>query len=486
MQAEFKSQTPADVQSLSVAADAMAVVNTSSLSLVNPDEDNYIKHAKDTYWPTIAVGLTELETYRATPKVHAKETRYTNGLGATWQYWYNDKGKLFQEPNTKENTAQLSADENYEQAKRHLIYETMPLLRQVTKGKKNIDAQQAIALVWAGYQRPNDMADIADAISNAKDVQQIADAFSHYDGHKLWREGTLKRRWWCAAYAVGAISIEDFLALPRDAFANINLANVYRDGHFLVGPETVKYALARAGETRSSSVAKFLNTFETGRKLVKAAEKYSEPIQHNVSDQKINSAQEQSMALLNQADMEVGLQNFDKAIDLYKRALSVDVDNMEAYSSLALAYKKMGDKNKSVRYYELCAQTVVTANARMNAHKGKLLDRAIKAASYFNAGLAREEIAKLYLAQGKASVALENYKKAQQCFHTALSNADMVGLDGAKKQLYQQALDRGKVHVKKMQNAKTKQLAYRDGINKMGKNKSKGDVLIYGKERDLA
>ncbi|MBQ8729370.1 MAG: hypothetical protein IJY77_03660, partial [Alphaproteobacteria bacterium] len=239
------------------------IESTADLQTISPEDAQFAKQALAEYWPEIAVGLTELETYRASPKRHGTEPRSTNGLGCTYTYYYDKNGNLYRIENSINVKKVKTFDKagNYEQCKRHLIYELLPWVQGVIKGKSNIGAQQTIAIVLAGYQRPADMKEIARRISNAQTVQQLADAFSYYPGDITWREGTLKRRWWCAAYAIGVISAEDFLGLPRDAFSKININNVYRNGHFLFGTETIEYALNHARTGEKSSVRKFLSDF---------------------------------------------------------------------------------------------------------------------------------------------------------------------------------------------------------------------------------
>ncbi len=236
---------------------------------INPSDADFVKKSLTEYWPYIAVGLTELETYREKSVLQIGESRETNGLGLTWHYIYDNNAVLHKHPNTPGKTKQWTHDYNYQQVQRHLIYETLPKLKNAIKDKKNIYAQQAIAILMAGYQRPSDMVSIADAVSNATSSQEIADAFQYYPGVKKWRDGTMKRRWWCAAFAVGAISAQDFFDLPRDAFSSITLAQVYQDGHFIINEQTVQYALKQAKiYGKSSTVKSFLSQFAEGKSVL--------------------------------------------------------------------------------------------------------------------------------------------------------------------------------------------------------------------------
>lgn len=462
------------------------IEQTADIKTINPEDAQFVKQALAEYWPEVAVGLTELETYRATPKRHGSESRETNGLGCTWSYTYDSAGRLHRNANALGKTKTRDKAGNYEQCKRHLLYETLPALKQAISNKQNIGAQQAVALVMAGYQRPSDMKGIAERISNAKTVQQVADAFSYYPGAEKWREGTLKRRWWCAAYAIGIITAEDLLNLPRDAFSGININNVYRNGHFLFGAETVEYALNRAKTGEKSNVKVFLSDFEEGKKIlahVSAGQSVRpksdlKEAQQNAQDMQI----EESMKKLNSADRAFAAGKYQQAVDLYQAAIDADADNMEAYSSLALTYKKLGDEKKSISYYEKCVTAVKDGNARMNANKSLLLDREVKAASYYNAGLAREEMAKIFQDKGNVAQARENYELAVKNYKVALENAQMGELSKAKKDVYQKAIMRAQQKLQNVSKNRKRKVAYNSAKQKLMQKNARQDILLYGKE----
>lgn len=459
---------------------AKTVTDDAVTQTVDPKTEQYVKQALDAYWPEIAVGLTELETYRAVPKVHAGEKRATNGLGCTWNYVYNKNGRLVQKPNVAKKTPTRTKDENYEQCKRHLMFETLPVLQQVTKGKKNISARQAVALVYVGYQRTADMAEIAKKISSAKTVQQVADAYAHYEGPKKYREGTLKRRWICAAYAANVIDANDLLNMDCDAFAALNINTVYRNGHFLLGNETAQYVLSRV-RGKKETVKDFLSDFSEGKKIlasVQGGEKIRTKVVVKSSEQ--DKKIEQSMKSLNAADKAYKKKNYKKAADLYEQAIAQDADNMEAYSSLALAYLRLGDENKSIEYYQKSIQAVVNGNKRMNANKDLLLDREVKASSYYNAGMAYEKMAALYAQKGDTVKMSECYRSALNNYQIALENAKMKDMSEARQQVYQKAIDRlhqqQKVPFKQVNKSKGTKLAFNAGMSNI---KSK-EILDYG------
>ncbi len=476
-----------------VAESVQEIVQTSDINTIDPMSSGYVKKAINEYWPEIAVGLTELETYRAKAKRHGSEARSTNGLGITYTYYYDRAGNLYRKDNPidAKKVKQFDTAGNYEQAKRHMIYEVLPALQRATGGKKNIEAQQAIAIVWAGHQRPADMNEIARRISNATTVQQVADAFAYYPGALKWREGTLIRRWWCAAYAVGLIDMKDFLSLRPDAFSSINVNNVYRDGHFLLGEETVKYALNRAKGSKRT-VSGFMDDFDGGRKMLAT-------VNGRVAGKKLvllrggskDKIFESSMAKLNSATALFAKADYKGAVKLCEEAIKLDPDNMEAYSSLALAYKKLGDKEKSISYYEKCLATVVAGNKRMNENKSLLMDYDVKAASYFNAGMAREEMAKLYLKTKDKEKAQQNFRKALKNYQTSLENAEVDNMSERRKQVYKEAVERVEKQLKELDgqdkgkklalsmDAGIKKIRQRNALNSSAK-KSRGDALLYG------
>ncbi|MDW3024362.1 MAG: tetratricopeptide repeat protein [Alphaproteobacteria bacterium] len=477
--AEVKKEAQTNVEQIEQTAD---------IKTINPAEAQFVKLALAEYWPEIAVGLTELETYRAIPKQHGNEPRETNGLGCTWSYIYDSAGKLHRNANALGKTKTRDKAGNYEQCKRHLLYETLPALKQAISNKQNIGAQQAVALVMAGYQRPADMKGIAERISKAKTVQQVADAFSYYPGAETWRDGTLKRRWWCAAYAIGIISAEDLLGLPRDAFSRININNVYRNGHFLFGAETVEYALNRARTGDKSNVKAFLSDFDEGKNIlarVSTGQSERPKLDLERAQQTTQDIQiEQSMKKLNDADRAFVAGKYQQAVDLYQAAIDADADNMEAYSSMALAYKKLGDENKSISYYEKCVTAVKDGNARMNANKSLLLDRDVKASSYYNAGLAREEMAKIYQARGDVENAQRNYDLAVKNYQTALENAQMDDLRETRKQVYQKAVNRALQQKQKVSKSGKGKVAYDSATQKLRQKNARHDIFLYGKEFD--
>ena len=149
---------------------------------------------------------------------------------------------------------------------------------------------------------------------------------------------------------------------------------------------------------------------------------------------------------------------------------------MEAYSSLALTYKMLGDEKKSEEYYQKCIDTVVKCNEYMNSNKSLLLDRRVKAMTYYNAGLARQEMGRMAQESGDVSAAKEQYQLAQKNFKTAKDNAEMIDLDSEIIDVYDKAID----DVKKMMDA-LKKLSFKASAAKM---KKKSAVLDAARAKD--
>lgn len=433
----------------------------------NQSRSKFVKQALEEYWDEIAVALTELETYRASPRLHSGENRYTNGLGCTWQYWYNDNGVLYREKNLKNNSKTMSADKNYEQVRRHLIYETLPALYNAIKPYDNITPQMQIALLMAGYQRPADMKHIANKLAVATTVQQVADAFADVSSVPSdYRDGTRVRRYTCALYAIGAISAEQILDWTRDSFSMVNVNTIYKNEHFVITQQNIEYLLGRS-RPNTNTVREFLNNFDTGRKIVAGIKTSRGKFKFDEKEQ--DSNYEKSMAVVNKADKKFKKGKYKDAEELYIEALALNPDNMEAYSSLALTYKMLGDKHKSKDYYQKCIDIVNKCNSYMNSNKSMLLDRRVKAMTYYNAGLARMGMGRLAQDAGKISEAKKEYNLAKGNFETALENAKIIDLDSDIINIYEEAIKDAQLKIGALQ-----KLAFNKSTDKV---KNQSDIL---------
>ncbi len=434
------------VNSTEITTDAHAVPSTQPKIMTDAD----VKKMLDTHWYEIAVGLTELETYRATPVVHRGERRPTNGLGVTWTYRRGADGRITQTANNSKTPAR-TFDQNYEQVRMHLEFETLPKLARIARDT-NVDERMAVALIYAGYQRLSDMSGIAQRASTAQTPQQVADAFQYFHNMpKKYKYGSLKRRWVCAAYAVGAITADDLLKMSRDAFSALEVNNIYRNGHFLLGAETVKFVLSRTN--KNESVETFLAGFPAGQKILGGKQqKVFEPFFNLAMDVVADAGIEKSMRSLNGGEQLMRQKKYADAVRAFQQAIDQDPDNMQAYSDLAFAYKKLGDQNKSVDYYEKAAATVVQCNRRMNANKSLLFDYTVKATSYYNAGTAREEMAKIYMAGSQKKLARENYAKALKNYQNALYNCQQADDNNPAVRIYNDAIERVQLAMEKNSN----------------------------------
>ncbi len=425
---------------------------------VNPSDSDYINKAIDAYFPSIFIGLTELETYRKTPTLQRGEKRYTYYLGLTWVYERDASGHIIQHPcdaTWSKKAAKFTEQENQEQVKMHLEYETLKVLKNAVKNTDVAkDYNTTIGLLLAGYQRSGDVPGIVNSLAKAQTLQQKADAFMYYKGPERYKNGTLKRRWICAAYAVGVINDNDLLNMHRDAFTRLDINTYCRTGkdgksHFMLDAETVSKILGI--KNKNELVKDFVG------KDIKPVDK-----EKNVILESENTYFAKSMEKLNQADKEYNNGNYKKAIDIYKKAIEFDADNMEAYSSLALAYIKLGDQKHSIDDYENACSVVREVNARMNQNKSLLHDPDVKAASYFNAGTARANMAELYKAQGNAQKAIEQYDKAISNYKTAISNNQQGQNSQTRNKLYNDA-------IQKAQKAKESISSKKLGFNKGAK-----------------
>ena len=109
----------------------------------------------------------------------------------------------------------------------------------------------------------------------------------------------------------------------------------------------------------------------------------------------------------------------------------------------------LGDEKKSEEYYQKCIDTVVKCNEYMNSNKSMLLDRRVKAMTYYNAGLARQEMGRIAQESGDVSAAKEQYQLAEKNFNTAKKNAEMIDLESDIIDVYDRAMNDAKKMIDK-------------------------------------
>ena len=408
------------------------------ISFVASDEKNFAKKAWEAYGNEIIMGLPFFETYRGAPQVHSGEERCTYGPGITWVYTVNANGTINQYPcsgSWKQKAANFTEEEIWEQCKLHCMKDVLGYgLKPAISGLDNLDGRVCVGLCFAGYQAHTGMKNIAKAFSKATTIQEKMDAFLQNVPKKTAKgvdieEGSLKRRWWCAAYAVGLVSSADFLSLPCDSYSKIDVSMVFRNGHFKYDAETVEYALNKARTKQKQSVADLLARSEAGQSAMQHQTKTYKLIDSEQELSKEDIQIEKSVKELNDGmkKYEAGL--YEAAAERFMRAIDLDKDNMEAYSNLSQTYFKLGEKNNSLEYYQKCTDIVSQCNMHMNQNKSRLYDSETKAYTYYNAGHAREEMAKINKANGNPDVATRNYDLALKNYKTARTNAIKAGID---------------------------------------------------------
>lgn len=121
----------------------------------------------------------------------------------------------------------MSAQEKWNQIKIHIAYQGECLRRiknsLLSNGYKTMSAQQLLGLLFAGYQMPSVGPQIIEQLIDKNTEQEIADAFLVYP-HKStsFREGTYKRRWWCAMYYLGKINTDLIMNMKRQGFSDVD------------------------------------------------------------------------------------------------------------------------------------------------------------------------------------------------------------------------------------------------------------------------
>lgn len=429
------------------------------------------------------------ETYRAEPVVQYAENVWTHGFGMTWSRDKNGHMKIRDYADTKANRSKgftphkpqksSGMDQDIADSQQFLIDHIYPKIQRFMK--RPITENEFYGLCVAGYQLPGHIDEICENLNSAKTPQQIADAFitPNYENYG----GTPKRRWVCGMLAAGYITMQDILKADVDNFYRANLNTLVRNGHFVTNQQTIDYVLGLAGPGNKKTYT-VVNAIADGRLALGQLGDFSMPKTIATVESAEDKQISESMYLLNQAMAEYRAGRLEKAAQMYEQAIEKDADNMEAYSSLALVYKKLGDKNKSIDYYEKCVATVREGNARMNANKSLLLDRGVKAASYYNAGAAREEIAKIYQAKGNNAQAIVNYDLAIKNYKTALENAEMAELSAGRQQSYRQAIEGARQKLKALGGAGDKRQSLNKGIRDIRKKNARSDLLLYGTQYD--
>ena len=276
-----KSKKSNDIQNKTenvkhVFADNSAKRTIDIQKIYNPADASFKKDFINENWSEIITGLLEFETYREKPVKHTKESRSTYGPGLTWVY--DKTGQHACVGTYKDMAEQFSEEQIWDQVKQHCLYKGECLSKIKSELKKYnfsvVTDNQIKGLLFAGYQTPSSlghpivnktdkkgniikdkngnpikerMPGIIPKLSEAgNDIQKIVDSFiAGKDIDERWRDGTNKRRWWCAMCYIGKISVNDLLSMDCDAFSEISLGVVMKNGHFVYDDSTIEYALSR-------------------------------------------------------------------------------------------------------------------------------------------------------------------------------------------------------------------------------------------------
>lgn len=435
---------------------AVKEIKVDNTKKLNPQSQDFISQCVALENIT-CIPLVYAETYRATPKVQRKENVWTHGYGMTWSRDKKGRMTIRDYADTKSNRRnrlkphkpqeQRTKDMDIDETQQFLLDHVYPKIK--SNMSREITENELYALCLAGYQLEGHIATICTQLSAAQTQQQIADSFITSTMYRYG--GTPKRRWVCGMLAAGFITIQDILNADIDNFYLADQNTFIRNGHFICDANTIDYVL---GLKRKKNTHAEIMELADGRLALEQLKGHA-PSQQRIiafdnSEESKNISE--SMGGLIKAQKKFDSGDYVAAAKLFEDAIGKDPDNMEAYSSLALTYKKMGDKNRTVEYYEKCCDVVKRCNARMNANRSLLMDYDVKASSYFNAGLAREEMADIYAASGQRDRAKRNYDLAQKNFQTARENCLRGGGEGKRLETYDAAMVRvgKKVKSKKL------------------------------------
>ncbi|MDR0726825.1 MAG: tetratricopeptide repeat protein [Rickettsiales bacterium] len=456
---------------------------------LDPASQDFLDLCK-TYENLICIPIIYTETYRATPKVQAKENVWTHGFGMTWSPDTEGHMTIRDYTDTAANIKkgykphkpkmQRTKDADLEETKQFLIDHIYPKIKK--NMTREIAENELYALCVAGYQLEGHIPTICKQLSEAKTPQQIADAFITPTMYQYG--GTPKRRWICGMLAAGYITLQDVVEADIDAFYIPDINTFIRNGKFICNEATIKYVLSLKRHGTTKAVLEQLKDGNVSLALLKGEKKakiadFRPP---TVEEAKIST----SMEILMKAEKEYAAKKYIKAAELFQQAIESDPDNMEAYSSLALVYKKLGDEKKSINYYQKSLDVVVACNARMNANRTLLMDHAVKGSSYYNAGLSREAMAGIYKKKGNPVEAGKNYSWALKNFQNALYNYEQLDGFETNKEVYKKAIDRMKKAIETLSKNKSKTLSFNVGrIKVKGRPTDKKTLQIQELVKDM-
>ncbi len=434
-----------------------------------------------------SIPIIYTETYRAIPKVQRFENVWTYGFGMTWILDKHGRLTLRAYADTKANRRNGYTPRKPKES-RTMDYDldvTQVFLRDniypsIKKHmKREITANEFYAICVAGYQKPGHIDDICRKLNKAKTPQEIANAFYISKQNSGDYTGTIKRRWVCGMLAAGYITMNDILNADIDAFyAPADLNTFIRNGRFVCDANTINYIMnIRQTKTTLSVVSKLKDGKAALAQLEHGVGRVDTRLVAENTSQEEKQISE-SMGTLLKATKEYRAGNLSSAAEMYELAIKQDPNNMQAYSDLALVYKKLGDKSHSLGDYEKSLDVVVKCNKQMNANKSLLLDYGVKASSYYNAALARVEMAKIFAAQNNQTQAQRNYKLAIKNLENAIYNCEQGELDDENIQIYQQEINRIRAKLNKV----TSFNAGKSKVQQKSENRFLADLAKYNKK----
>lgn len=238
---------------------------------------DFADQAWNAYRDELVIGMSFFEDFIKEPRILKGERRATFGPGLTYVFDVDENGKIEQHKcNGKwaDRAAKFTIDDIWNQFRMCCIHNMFAKygLQKAIKGT-DLNGRACIALCFAGYQSPSAMKSIAEEYSGAITMQEKMDAFlakvprRTAKGVKI-STGSLKRRWWCAAYANGLITSQDLMSVPCASYASIELSKVYKDGHFKYDDETIQYALNKVCDVDRKNINDFLSDFEMGQDIM--------------------------------------------------------------------------------------------------------------------------------------------------------------------------------------------------------------------------
>lgn len=435
--------------------------------------------------------LPNFETYKRLNKDgtfgrNSGESRCTFGYGDTWEdirvgnvvYRYPCSNKYLPETASlvkeiKDNYKKDNRQYFIERAKLHMLVETLPTLRRALKDNnmpapEDLPDHQLAALLLSGYQMQKDIISNVQRLAKAKTDEAKINAFAWTWASKGNLTGTFARKYWLGLLYTHKITMEDLLKFPIDKFNKINRPTakkgVWDTSSYIVGNSRqdikrgnstihgCKFKITKQDIEENKRIVKLSTATETlaqhldkhGLKKVNKEKQSKKSVLTSVVDkikEKFTNTPDVN-SVMKSAKNAYDKGNYTEAAKLYNSVIEADKDNIEAYSSLVLVYKNLGDNTsgaKAIQYYEKACDIAKQGLERIKQNK-KLASFTTKASIYYNAGLAREGIAEHHRQQKNNSEAKQQYDMAKINHNNAYKS--VKGKDNNKAKTYKDAVNR--------------------------------------------